>query len=68
MELSMMTFMLEFPILLFKQGTREEKVKEIEALHKHGYNDTLAIEFVPMPGKNLKKDMKRVYDMFASRI
>ena len=39
-----------------------------EALYKHGYNDTLAIEFVPMPGKDLKEDMKRVYDMFASRI
>ena len=34
MELSMMTFMLEFPILLFKQGTREEKVKEIARYFK----------------------------------
>ena len=29
MELSMMTFMLEFPVLFFEQGTREEKVKKI---------------------------------------
>ena len=39
-----------------------------EALRKHGYNDTLAIEFVPMQNMNLKEDMKRVYDMFASRL
>ena len=39
-----------------------------EALQKHGYNDTLAIEFVPMPDMDLKDDMKRVYDMFACRI
>ena len=39
-----------------------------EALHKHGYNDTLAIEFVPMQGMDLKEDMKRVYDMFAWRV
>ena len=30
MELSMMTFMLEFPVLFFKPGTKEEKAKEIE--------------------------------------
>ena len=39
-----------------------------EALHKHGYNDTLAIEFVPMPGMDLEEDMKRVYEMFAGRV
>jgi len=39
-----------------------------EALRKHGYNDTLAIEFVPMPGMDLKEDMKRVYDLFAGRV
>ena len=39
-----------------------------EALKKHGYNDTLAIEFVPMPGMDLKEDMKRVYDLFADRV
>ena len=39
-----------------------------EALRRHGYNDTLAIEFVPMPGMDLKEDMKRVYEMFASRV
>lgn len=31
MELSMMTFMLEFPVLYFNQGTREEKAQEIES-------------------------------------
>ena len=39
-----------------------------EALHKHGYNGTLAIEYVPMPGMDLKEDMKRVYDLFAGRV
>ena len=39
-----------------------------EALHKHGYNDTLAVEFVPMPDMDLKDDMKRVYDLFACRV
>ena len=39
-----------------------------EALRKHGYNDTLAIEFVPTQNMDLKEDMKRVYDMFASRL
>lgn len=39
-----------------------------EALKKHGYNDTLAIEFVPMPGMDLEEDMKRVYNLFANRI
>lgn len=39
-----------------------------EAIRKHGYNDTLAIEFVPMPGMDLKEDMKRVYDLFARRV
>ena len=39
-----------------------------EALRRHGYNDTLAIEFVPMPGMDLEEDMKRVYDMFAGRV
>ena len=39
-----------------------------EALHKHGYNDTLAIEYVPMPGMDLEEDMKRVYDLFAGRV
>lgn len=39
-----------------------------EALRKHGYNDTLAIEFVPMPGMDLREDMKRVYDLFAGRV
>ena len=39
-----------------------------EALKKNGYNDTLAIEFVPMPDMDLEEDMKRVYDMFASRL
>ena len=31
MELSMMTFMLEFPVLFFKPGTKKEKAKEIES-------------------------------------
>ena len=39
-----------------------------EALRKHGYDDTLAIEFVPMPGMDLEEDMKRVYKMFAGRV
>jgi sugar phosphate isomerase/epimerase len=39
-----------------------------EVLRKHGYDGTLAIEFVPMPDMDLAEDMKRVYDMFASRI
>ena len=39
-----------------------------EALKKHGYNDTIAIEFVPMQGMDLKEDMKRVYDLFAWRV
>ena len=39
-----------------------------EALKKHGYDDTLAIEFVPMPGMDLEEDMKRVYELFADRI
>ena len=39
-----------------------------DALKKSGYNDTLAIEFVPMEGMDLAEDMKRVYDMFISRI
>ena len=34
MKLSMMTFMLEFPVLFFKPGTQEEKVKEIESFIK----------------------------------
>ena len=34
MELSMMTFMLEFPVLYFNQGTREEKAQEIESFIK----------------------------------
>ena len=39
-----------------------------DALRRHGYNDTLAIEFVPMPGMDLREDMKRVYDLFAGRV
>ena len=39
-----------------------------KALRKHGYNDTLAIEFVPLPGMDLEEDMKRVYDLFAGRV
>ena len=39
-----------------------------EALHRHGYNDTLAVEFVPTPGMDLEEDMKRVYEMFAGRV
>lgn len=31
MDLSMMTFMLEFPVLYFKQDSKEEKVKEIQS-------------------------------------
>ena len=31
MELSMMTFMLEFPVLFFDPGTQEEKARKIES-------------------------------------
>ena len=39
-----------------------------EAFRRHGYDDTLAIEFVPMPDIDLEEDMKRVYDLFAGRV
>jgi sugar phosphate isomerase/epimerase len=37
----------------------------LEAFKKHGYDGTLAIEFVPKPGMDLEEDMKRVYDFFC---
>lgn len=38
------------------------------AIKKSGYNDTLAIEYVPMQGVSLEEDFKRVYDMFKKLI
>lgn len=38
------------------------------AIKKSGYNDTLAIEYVPMQGCTLEEDFKRVYDIFEKLI
>ena len=38
------------------------------AIKKSGYNDTLAIEYVPMQGVTLEEDFKRVYDIFSGLI
>lgn len=40
----------------------------LETIKKSGYNDTLAIEYVPMPGISLEEDFKRVYDIFSKLI
>jgi len=38
------------------------------AIKESGYNDTLAIEFVPIPEMPLEEDFKRVYDIFSQMI
>ena len=40
----------------------------IDTIRKSGYDDTLAIEYVPIPGADPAEDMKRVYDMFSEKI
>ncbi len=37
----------------------------IDALRQHGYDDTLAVEFVPQKGVPLKEDLQQVYRQFS---
>lgn len=39
-----------------------------EAIKESGYDDTLAIEFVPISGMPLEEDFKRVFDIFSQMI
>ncbi len=65
MELSMMTFMLEFPVLYFKQDSKEEKVKEIESVieltAKTGFKKIdLIFQTIQLVGKdNIKKILEK---------
>ena len=57
-----MTFMLEFPVLYFKQGTQEEKAREIETFiqltAKTGYkNIDLIWQTIKLVGKEEIKRM-----------
>ena len=70
MELSMMTFMLEFPLLFFHQGTREEKAKEVESFidltAKTGYkNIDLIWQTVKLVGT---EEIKRMLDKNALKL
>ena len=64
MELSMMTFMLEFPVIFYKQETQAEKVKEIESFieltAKTGYkNIDLLWQTIQLVGKeNIKRSLE----------
>ena len=71
MELSMMTFMLEFPILYFKSGTQEEKAKEIEYLieltAKTGYKKIdLLWQSIQLVGKDEIKQMLEANNLSLS--
>ena len=66
MELSMMTFMLEFPVLFFDPGTQEEKARKIESFirltSETGYrNIDLIWQTIRLVGREEKKkaDKKR---------
>lgn len=64
MELSMMTFMLEFPVLFFKEDSKENKVKEIEKFieltSKTGYKKIdMIFQTIQLAGK---EEIKRMLD------
>ncbi len=84
MELSMMTFMLEFPVLYFKPGTQAEKAKEIKlscvvCMDAAGNIDSAedlvdtceylgCRKIMLVPGVPTEDRKERVYDMFVKRV
>lgn len=65
MDLSLMTFMLEFPVLFFKEGSSVEKVKEIQSYidltARTGFRKIdLILQTIQLVGKeNIKKILKK---------
>ena len=39
-----------------------------DSFKAHGYDGTLAVEFVPMQDMDLAEDMKRVFEMLSSKV